>query len=240
MGNFWKDLLSAAPVVGGLAGGAIERGQSRRAIERQNEYNKPINQLARLREAGLPFAAMTDAISGNQSQPQETGPSGLGQIEKFNTTRQMQKTMELLEAQIDKTKAEGEGAWKDAGLKANALTLSNDMLEYQISSDGLDTDLGPYSRQIQGVRRQRQREEFEMIAKGLENDILEITKKYKGDEMQAHINNLLDQNKLLQQQFKDHEAFINWKNRFMDSMQGGTGDMRALIITGLGRILGLK
>lgn len=107
MPGFWEDLASGLPIIGNIAGSAIERGQSRRAIERQNEYNLPKNQVQRITEAGLPYAAMTNAISGNQSHVQETRSSGIHEgIQDYASTRMQTKQLELIEAQIQATKTQ--------------------------------------------------------------------------------------------------------------------------------------
>lgn len=127
--SFWKDAASAIPVVGGVLGGMVSRGQDRRALERMLEYNTPANQLARLREAGLPFAAFSDTAAGNQSQAQPSTESGLNEIGKFATTRMMQKQMELLEAQINATNADA------AKKEVEANSLQTDLNIKQMPKD---------------------------------------------------------------------------------------------------------
>lgn len=106
MPTFWE---VAGPLLGKygfeIAGGAIQRSQSRKDIREQNEYNKPINQLARMREAGLPMAAMTGAISGTQSSLPVTNQGGTQALSGFITTRMQLKQLELIDAQIDATEA---------------------------------------------------------------------------------------------------------------------------------------
>lgn len=104
-------IIAAGLSAGGAIGGAaLTRGGSRKAIDRQNEYNKPINQLQRLREAGLPHAAFVNGQAGNQSQAQ-IAESGVGEgiqngINTFIQTSMQKKQIELLDAQIQATKAQ--------------------------------------------------------------------------------------------------------------------------------------
>lgn len=106
-------LAAGLTAAGSIGGAALSRGGSRRAIDRQNEYNSPKNQVQRLREAGLPYAALTNSISGNQSQTQAYTESGFGEaigggIDKFIQTTQQKKAIEAIDAQINATNAQAE------------------------------------------------------------------------------------------------------------------------------------
>lgn len=161
MGGFWKDAVGVLPFVGPIAAGAIERGQNRRAIERQNEYNKPINQLARLREAGLPFAAFSDTAAGNQSQPQESTSPGIGEgIQAYASNLMLKKQIELIEAQIRTEKARGEREWVNAFRDTIKRDLEHDMFQYDsaITSDDLNP-IGQVSNQVRKEVRTRNYQE---------------------------------------------------------------------------------
>lgn len=94
----WPEIIMAG---GQLIGGLFNRGGSRGAINRQNEYNSPLEQVKRLREAGLPMAAMTGAGAGNQSQAQTETGSGISEgINTYIQTSLQRKQMDLIEAQI--------------------------------------------------------------------------------------------------------------------------------------------
>lgn len=107
-------LATAIPAVSEAIGAMINRGQSRRDIERQNEYNSPINQVRRLNEAGLPMSAMTGNITGNQSALPQTSGTGVagagGKIASYITTAIQQQQLELLVAQTKKENAEANKA----------------------------------------------------------------------------------------------------------------------------------
>lgn len=120
-GSIISALISAG---GSLAGSALSRGGSRRAIDRQNEYNKPINQIARLKEAGLPYAAFANTTAGQQSQVQPYTESGLGEgikggIERYFMTTMQAKQIELLDAQIKATEAQAAKTGEEGQKVAN-------------------------------------------------------------------------------------------------------------------------
>lgn len=107
-------LIAAGIGAGGAIGGAaIHRGQSKQDIANQNAYNHPAQQLARLREAGLPFAAYAQGQSGNQSALPQASDAGLTQgsqsgISNFITTSTQLKQLELLKAEIRQRNAEAD------------------------------------------------------------------------------------------------------------------------------------
>lgn len=100
-------LISAGTSIGSSI---FNREQSKRDIDRQNAYNSPIQQVARLKEAGLPMAALTDGHAGSQSAlPQTSGQGIKDALGSFITTQLQKKQIELMEAQIRKTNEEAQG-----------------------------------------------------------------------------------------------------------------------------------
>lgn len=97
-----------------IFGGVIGRGQSRRDIREQNEYNSPKNQLARLREAGLPMGAMGNNIANTQSSiPQTSGESiqaAGGHLTNYITTQTQLKQIEIMKADAKLKNAEADRA----------------------------------------------------------------------------------------------------------------------------------
>lgn len=110
--SFWGDVLGSIPFVGDILGGMIERGQSKRDIERQNEYNHPKNQLARLREAGLPMAAMGGGnLAGSQSNLPLTsnyGAKGSQAIAQYYSSQMAQKQLAILKEEIRLKRSEAD------------------------------------------------------------------------------------------------------------------------------------
>lgn len=100
--NFMTDTMSLIPFIGGALGNLIQRKQSQKDIERQNEYNSPKAQLARMREAGLPMAAMTGVSSSQASLPMTNEGVAKG-ISGYFATAAAKKQLELLDAQIKNT-----------------------------------------------------------------------------------------------------------------------------------------
>lgn len=97
-------LTTLAPLAAQFAAGQIQRAQSQGDIARQNAYNSPAQQVARLREAGLPFAAYEKGQAGNQSALPETN-KGLG---SYITSQTQLKQLEILKAEIRLKNAEAD------------------------------------------------------------------------------------------------------------------------------------
>jgi len=100
----WQDFLPIVPVVGDIAGKMIDRAQSRKDIERQNAYNTPAAQLARLRKAGLPMGAMGGNIANTQSALPQTSGSGIAEggrgIANFITNQTQLQQLEILKEEV--------------------------------------------------------------------------------------------------------------------------------------------
>lgn len=94
-------LVAAIPSLIATAGAMIGRGQSRGDIARQNAYNDPSNQVARLRRAGLPMAAMEGGHAGTQSTLPETSGDKIGSsIGSFISNQTQLLQMQLLKEEI--------------------------------------------------------------------------------------------------------------------------------------------
>lgn len=106
----WKEILGALPIAGDLIGGTIDRMQSRRDIAKQNAYNEPRAQLARLREAGLPMAAMIGGQGGGlqSALPHTSGKSSTGNISNFISSQMQLKQLEILKAEIRSKNSEAD------------------------------------------------------------------------------------------------------------------------------------
>ena len=110
-------------------------------IDKQNEYNKPINQMARLREAGLNpnlvygdgGATIASASGGTTSAPDVTPASGT-----FNLIGKMQalQQMKQSEANISETEARTAAIDDNIALKKQELELRGRELDAQIQLIG--------------------------------------------------------------------------------------------------------
>lgn len=127
----------AAALAALSAGGSIwNREQSKGDIARQNEYNSPVNQLARVREAGLPMAYLTGGgQGGNQSAlPQTSGKDITGNIGSYVTTQMQLKQLEILKAEVE--------------LKRNESRKFQAETEYLLSGKGEDRAGTNLTRQL--------------------------------------------------------------------------------------------
>jgi len=90
-------LKTLGPLAGQFAMGQIQRWQSQGDIARQNAYNSPLQQIARLREAGLPNAAL---LNGSQAGNQTALPDRNQNIGNYIQTQTQLKQLEILKAEI--------------------------------------------------------------------------------------------------------------------------------------------
>lgn len=199
-------LIAAGLTAGGALGGAaLARGGSRRAIREQNEYNHPKNQLQRIREAGLPAAAMFGGThAGNQSVVAESG-SGLhegvkGGIDAYIQTTMQQKQLEALQATIDKTKAEKE----NVDVSTDIQTVNYDLLRdkaynYDLASgDGINgTAIGGSNQIANAIREQELKKADNYLRNNqgmaieLEMDIKKAKTPHEIDEIKTRIKSML-------------------------------------------------
>lgn len=104
-------IAAAAPVIGSLAGGLLQRNWALKDWHRINEYNHPKNQVKRLQEAGLPLASMFSGSGGSTStdvRGSQIDPS-LGTAEglqAYNQNRMVRKQLQLMDENIGKAEAE--------------------------------------------------------------------------------------------------------------------------------------
>lgn len=159
----------------GAGTGLIDRFISRGDIARQNAYNSPKEQLSRLREAGLPMAAMTGISAGNQSVIPEQGNFKGSIAEGMRTSTQM--------AQIKILKEE-------ARLKASEADLNEARRDFLLSGIGEPIAGTNLTSNLQGEQiLQRNQIEGGRIA----NRISEITARF------ANQRNLLENTNLVSQ-----------------------------------------
>lgn len=116
------DPVTIAALIG-AGTGLVDRFISKGDIAAQNAYNSPKEQLARLREAGLPMAAMTGQTSGNQSVIPEQGNF------KASIGESMKTSMTLAQMKILK---------EEARLKGSEADLNEARRNYLLSGMGED------------------------------------------------------------------------------------------------------
>lgn len=101
-GNWLPGAISAG---GSFLGGLFNRLFSAGDIRRMNEYNSPSAQLARLRKAGLPFAAFMNNQAGQQSALPQSTDLGLnaagGHLGGYIQRKIDLQQLEILKAETD-------------------------------------------------------------------------------------------------------------------------------------------
>lgn len=218
-------IVAGIQAASGVGEGLIQRGQNRRAIERQNEYNSPVNQLARLREAGLPFAAFSDTAAGNQSQAEPQTDNRLDRIGEIIQTAATQKQMELLDAEIHKTKGEGEVAWKEAWIRNNMARRLEDETNEALAISDDDTVIPEgSSNQIRSIKREKQAKALDNLGKALQNDLLKIEKNLKNmslSEIAARIENIRMNTSLGRQTFFDNDLLKSFDRKLATALREG-------------------
>lgn len=148
------------------AGGIGQHFANRNAINRQNRYNSPVEQVARLREAGLPLSSLDGtAQAGNQSGlPGGEGIAEAGQnLGNFMQTAVQKKQLELMDAQI-----------KAVGAQAAHSAASAQGVEIDNQNKLVDPFAGEPISYVQ--RKQRLELETAQIQKDINSNRYEIEK----------------------------------------------------------------
>lgn len=131
MGQGISDPVSfGIPVLGNLASTLLQRHWALKDIEAQNKYNSPVEQVKRLRAAGLPLAAMFSGSGASQQSdlPRATNvdptmgtAEGMSNYFQNRLQKQqlplLQAQNDLLQAQIFKTREEGRNAAASADIQ---------------------------------------------------------------------------------------------------------------------------
>lgn len=205
VGKIGEDLLPAIPVVGNVISSAIQRGQSRRDIERQNEYNSPKNQLARLREAGLPAATMLGGsyVNAQTDLPQVSNlDPTLGTAKGIETFMQnriqkqqiqtMRQEMDLRDATIQKTRAEADVA---TGFAEWMKLKDNDVSD----NSGKTNAARKYSAELKTGVATAAIKDLEVGLKGIEYEVSSKSAEDRISTIAAKLTNILVSNDRLRQ-----------------------------------------
>lgn len=228
MPGFIEAFGPAVPVVGGIAAAALQRSWALKDWHRQNAYNHPSQQIARLKEAGLPLASMFSGSGGSTSSDvrnSEVDPTlGSAQgLQTFMINRLQRKQIELLDQQIGKAEA-------DKVISQVAANKARDEDRYyrepKIDDQGFLQE---------GNRR---RDSLIMGTEQMQSDtkIKAAMAEVANAKSKAELAHIVETNKLLELQFRDHKAFIDWKEKFFQSMKSGEFDLQSLMVMILGRL----
>lgn len=159
----FDDIISAAAApltfAGSMGAAALQRKWALKDLAAQNLYNSPKMQVQRNTEAGLPLAAMFGGgVTQQSEQPRATNVDpnlGVARgIEAYQNNRMNQKQLELLDAQIKKTDAEGDEA------KGRAQWLGKQSID-SATDEGINE-----TNQEYGMRLKNEQEKFNTIIKG--------------------------------------------------------------------------
>lgn len=206
------------------AGGALlNRAQSQGDIARQNAYNHPLNQVRRLRESGLPMAALTGGMAGAQSALPQTIDAG-GTLNKYVTTQQQLQQLELVKEEIRLKRAEAdkfsaERDWYLSGGQNGSTNLVNTlrtrlgMEQAQAEGQGilnktniLNLQNTPYRQQLENIKlnaeignlyKSGKLIDEQISSAELNNRIQGVIAEYQPGMSKEQFNKLLKENQLL-------------------------------------------
>lgn len=209
----------------GAGGALLSRTQSLGDIGRQNAYNHPLNQVRRLREAGLPMAALSGGMAGNQSALPESSKDLPHSISQYATTQAQLKQLELIKEEIRLKRAEADkfGAERDWYLSGgpggstnlvNTLRTRLGMEQAQLGGQNIQNQISqynlnntPYRIQLENIKsnaeisnllKQNNLIDENITGTELDNRIKTITAAYSPQMTQQQFEKLLKENGLIQ------------------------------------------
>lgn len=211
---------------------------SKSALNKQNFYNSPAQQISRLKAAGLPYAAFEAGQAGTQSQlPDLSGFDTIGNSVGMgiNQSNQMKMFIELLRK-----------AGFDADIRGNERDISNEERDFALEQR--DGAFGSMSN-----ARYRKKLEVEMQEQGFwiqkftsemtEIDSLIKSARFeKGDLMkqaEEEFQRLIITNKLANQLWDSNDKKNRAFQKIVDTMsKGGLGFIEALLLQFMGSLSG--
>lgn len=213
---------------------------SQAAINRQNRYNSPVEQIRRLRQAGLPFAAFQAGQAGNQAQlPDLSGYDMMGSAIGTGISQANQATIfkELLSK-----------AQSDAGIASNLFGISEEefkagMGHFSKGPMGNDINMFQYSKLLDiqakeySVWISKHREKIEKIDKLIKEARFEDGTLM--DEAIARMNSVMLSNDLAKQAWNTNDSRNRAAQRIVDTMsKGGLSFLEALFLQIIGSLGG--
>lgn len=234
------DPLSAVPVLGSLGSTILQRSWALRDLKRQQEYNKPLNQVRRLREAGLPLASMFSGSGGSTSeQPRatEVDPT-LGTakgLETFFQNRMQRKQLELFDEQIRSAKAkadedEGHRDWMLDQMGIEPTTNQGRLLELGKSKTAAEAWIANNQAHINDIEAQLKKSLFDegvledQFKSGV--DVLKAEKALKDQNVQSLIQQIaesMQRTKNLGQDYTINELIEKINNQILNDLNNGSG-----------------
>lgn len=177
--------------------------------ERENEYNSPVNQMKRLKQAGInPNLAYSNGNMSNisASSPQMTSGasslpvdmSALGQKATLGQAIQMALQNEATQAAIDNTRAQTRKTLADAGISENQLEYEDaknliglDLMRQQYDKNSKEWQI--LHEELQQAKIQTQNVELDYLMKKIDSLLYEkksnaIVKKLENDANMSETN----------------------------------------------------
>jgi len=217
-------LLKAAGHIGGYF---INRMETARA----NYYNDPKQQVARLREAGLPYQAEADFKNEHVGVPDTSGFGAGGEgLASYLDNQKTVKEIDILEQQI--------GYWgSKAGLEANALAISDEEIKFLVDEgyirDGQAISWARSAKEIEYKMKELSQGilTFEREIKATEQRIANATEKNKVQIIAEQLDKLYNENEQIRQSIGNVNDFNIAKHKVIDVMtEGGLGFFEALTL----------
>lgn len=212
------------------------------AVQRQNRYNSPFEQIKRLRAAGLPFAAYAAGQAGNQSQlPDFSGFNMVGNAVGQGITQSNQVKMfrELLRK-----------AGFDADIRFNEREISNEetigALSYTFEDPfGQDVSIARGNKLLDFRIKEYGSWIAQHNARVTEIDRLIKESRFESgklmDMAEAEYDKLIQSNKLMKQAYDTAESKNAAFQKIVDTMKGSDGELsfwQALLLQFVGAMSG--
>lgn len=225
-----------------LGAAAIQRNWALKDWHRQNEYNLPINQVKRNRDAGLPLAAMFSqgGSTSTDVRSSEVDPTlGVAQgIQQYQQNRLLRKQLQMLDEEIGIKEAE----------KVIAQVAANKAMDedrYYHQNKGKEIEPGLIQVEVgnrredslaMSMREQEAQTQTKEITASLQSIINETQKElaekgYLTADFISKLKHTIHTNKLLNLQFKSAERMNEIDQQLFDQLKdaGKTTNIEALM-----------
>ena len=223
-------LAGALPVAGAFGSAALQQHYAQKNWKQQNAYNHPKQQIARLKEAGLPLATMFGGQGGSTSSPIPTpnvDPSlGTAQgVNNFQQTMMQRKQLDLMDQEL-RTKT----AAADIAEAERDFQLSR-QIDGTIPIKDFEPQFGD-SNMVQGMRRERAAKQADLEIRGIEKGLKQIDLDMSPEKIRSAIDQVLASTALINLNIQKDEAYYGMIDQIAKDMRdGGAG------FDGVGRLI---
>lgn len=248
-----KFLPSVIRGIGGLASYFM----SEAAIQRQNRYNLPKNQIQRLREAGIPLVAAKYFENTQTSLPDTSGIQYASEgLSSYIDTQKKQKEIQNIDANTAKT-------WADALISDTKGRLDIEISNWLRDAEKLGPNYKPKNNLEKNLIQEQQVKLAELAGRTITNRIAETEadlkewlagKDYLTLEWTTRMDNAIRDLEIKNLLFDSEKKLIEFRNNFLDgltkrrkegnldpnSFRAFMGDLATMIILGQGNLQGFK